>query len=149
MDLTCTVIGGKSMLYQSTKHRDELKLSGHIPNCTMSNLFWEFAQAFFHWLNVKFLNKWSGEKQKTCSLFLTTLVLCSSCFLHALQQNRAQSRLLYLLSMGNSRGYGSVTQWPRFKSRPFDVWLTNKPLANNISHTTSKVFKLKQNTHSS
>ena len=137
------------MLYQSTKHRADRKLPGHLPNCTMSNLFWEFSQAFFHWLNVKFLNKRSTEKQKTYSLFLTTPLSCSSCFLHTLQQNRAQSRLLYLLSMGNSRGYESVTQWPWFKSRPFDVWPTNKPLANNISHTTSKVFKLKQNTHSS
>ena len=29
-----------------------------------------------------------------CLVFLTTLLLCSSCFLDALQQDRAQSRLL-------------------------------------------------------
>ena len=28
------VIGWKSVLYQSTKHRAELKLSRHSPNCT-------------------------------------------------------------------------------------------------------------------
>ena len=32
-------------------------------------------------------------------VFLSSLISCSSCFLRALQQNRAQSRLLYLLNI--------------------------------------------------
>ena len=35
------------MLYESIEHRAELKLSCHLPNYTMFNLFQEFFLAFF------------------------------------------------------------------------------------------------------
>ena len=41
------VIGWKSMLYESIEHRTELKLSRHLPNCTMFDLFRDFFLAFF------------------------------------------------------------------------------------------------------
>ena len=41
------VIGGKSVLYESIEHRSELKLSCHLPNCIMSNLFWDFSFVLF------------------------------------------------------------------------------------------------------
>ena len=49
LNITCTVIGWKRVFYQSKKHRAELKLSCHLPNCTtsMSNLWWEFSLVFF------------------------------------------------------------------------------------------------------
>ena len=37
------VIGWKSMLCESAEHTDELKLSRHLPNCTMSDLFLDFS----------------------------------------------------------------------------------------------------------
>ena len=42
-----TVIGWKSVLYESIEHRAELKLSPHLPNCTMFDLFRDFSLAFF------------------------------------------------------------------------------------------------------
>ena len=41
------VIGWKNILYESIEHRAELKLSSHLPNCTMSYLFRDFSLAFF------------------------------------------------------------------------------------------------------
>ena len=41
------VIGWKSVLYESIEHRAELKLSRHLPNCTMFDLFRDFFLAFF------------------------------------------------------------------------------------------------------
>ena len=35
------------MLYESIEHRTELKLSRHLPNCTMFDLFRDFFLAFF------------------------------------------------------------------------------------------------------
>ena len=43
-----------------------------------------------------------------CLVFLPTLLSCSNCFFPALQQNRAQSRLLYLLHK-ESKSKGRVT----------------------------------------
>ena len=41
------VIGWKSVLYESMEHRAELKLSRHLSNCTMFDLFRDFFLAFF------------------------------------------------------------------------------------------------------
>ena len=41
------VIGWKSVLYESIEHRTELKLSRHLPNCTMFDLFRDFFLALF------------------------------------------------------------------------------------------------------
>ena len=46
-DTSRAVIGGKSVLYESIDHRAELKLSRHLPNCTMLRLFRDFFIAFF------------------------------------------------------------------------------------------------------
>ena len=56
------VIRWKSMLYQSTEHGAELKLSHHLPICAMSdnqafNHFPDFSLAFFFW----FIEFWSKE----------------------------------------------------------------------------------------
>ena len=40
------VIGWKNVLYESTEHRAELKLSCHLPNCIMFDLFWDFVLFF-------------------------------------------------------------------------------------------------------
>ena len=45
--MTRAFIGWKSVLYQSSKHRAELKLLRHLPNCIMSNLFPDISLAFF------------------------------------------------------------------------------------------------------
>ena len=43
-----TVIGWKSVLYESVEHRAELKLSHHLPNWWhMFNLFQNFFLTFF------------------------------------------------------------------------------------------------------
>ena len=36
-----------SIFYHSTKHRADLRLSHHLPNCTVSDLFRDFSLAFF------------------------------------------------------------------------------------------------------
>ena len=36
------VIGWKSVLYESIEHKAELKLSRHLPNCTMFDLLRDF-----------------------------------------------------------------------------------------------------------
>ena len=59
MDITHTVIGWKSVLYQNTKHGGELKL----PNSTITELFLLLI-AFSHWLKLKFRNKWVGKYQQ-------------------------------------------------------------------------------------
>ena len=41
------VIGWKSVLLESIGHRAELKLSHHLPNSTMFDLFRDFFLAFF------------------------------------------------------------------------------------------------------
>ena len=41
------VIGWKSVLFQSTKHRAELSLSRHLPNCTMSDHLPDFSLACY------------------------------------------------------------------------------------------------------
>ena len=41
------VIGWKSVLYESIEHRAELKLSCHLPNCIISNLFQDFSFVLF------------------------------------------------------------------------------------------------------
>ena len=46
-DTTRAFIGGKSVLYESIEYRAELKLSRHLPNCTMFRLFRDFFIAFF------------------------------------------------------------------------------------------------------
>ena len=46
-DVTRAVIYQKSVLYQSTKHRAELKLSRHLSTCIVSNLFSDLSLAFF------------------------------------------------------------------------------------------------------
>ena len=109
----------------STKHRAELKLSRHLPNFTLSDHFSNFSPAFFHYLKLKLQNERTSKSQqknqiKVCKpakrrnlrylnvrrgvnaswlhlVFLSTLLLCPSCFLRASQQNRAQSTLLYQL----------------------------------------------------
>ena len=43
------------------KHRAQLKMSGHLPNWTMSDLFPDFSLAFFGELKVKFRNKRAGK----------------------------------------------------------------------------------------
>ena len=45
------------------------------------------------------MKEMQGEKQDVVKCFFP-LVKCSSCFLHALQHDRAQSWLLYLLNQG-------------------------------------------------
>ena len=55
------VIGWKNILYEIIEHRAELKLSSHLPNCTMSYLFRDFSLAFFRSLKVKFRNKRVGK----------------------------------------------------------------------------------------
>ena len=47
-DITHAVIGRKSVLYQSTKHGAELKLSHHLPIVTIPDHFPDFSLAFFH-----------------------------------------------------------------------------------------------------
>ena len=47
----------KERLYESTEHRTELKLSHHLPNRTMSDLFRDFFLAFLSLIKVKFRNK--------------------------------------------------------------------------------------------
>ena len=42
----CAVAGWKSVLYESIEHKAELKLSRHLPNCTMVDLFRDFFLAF-------------------------------------------------------------------------------------------------------
>ena len=42
LDITCAVIGWKSVLYESIEHRADLKLSRHLPNCTV----WPFPELF-------------------------------------------------------------------------------------------------------
>ena len=56
-DITHAVIGRKSVLYQSTKHGAELKLSDHLPIFTIPDHFPDFSLAFFHSLKVKIRNK--------------------------------------------------------------------------------------------
>ena len=46
-DTTRAAIGWKSVLYESTEHRAELKLSRRLPNYTMFDLFWDFSLVFF------------------------------------------------------------------------------------------------------
>ena len=41
------VVGWKSLFYQRTKHRAELKLSRHLPNFIISDLFQDFPLVFF------------------------------------------------------------------------------------------------------
>ena len=45
--MTHAVTGWKSVLYESTEHRAELKLSRHLPNCTVFDLFRDFSLVFF------------------------------------------------------------------------------------------------------
>ena len=52
--MTRVVIGWKSVLYQSTVYKAELKLSRHLLDCTMSDLFWDFFLAFF-FVNLKWI----------------------------------------------------------------------------------------------
>ena len=55
------VIGWKSVLYQSTKHWTEQKLSCRLQICAMSNHFPDFFLAFYLLLEVKFRNKRAGK----------------------------------------------------------------------------------------
>ena len=54
----------------------------------------------------------SREKDSTKSRVLFTLLSFSSRFLHALQQNRAQSRLLYLLNIRINNRLKRRKKWP-------------------------------------
>ena len=54
------------------------------------------ARSFNQWQRVLYLNFNSRSGVRLRLVFLPTLLSCSSRFLRALQQNRAQSRLLYL-----------------------------------------------------
>ena len=58
-------------------------------------IFGEFNGLFI----IKQIEKWGevGRNTRLRLVFPPTLLLCSSRFLRTLQQNRAQSRLLYLL----------------------------------------------------
>ena len=47
VQISRAVIGWKRVLYQSTKHRSELKLSRHLPNCSMSDLSPGHLSSFF------------------------------------------------------------------------------------------------------
>ena len=40
-------IGWKSMLYESKEHRAGLKLSRHLPDCTLSKFRRDFSLVFF------------------------------------------------------------------------------------------------------
>ena len=58
-DITRTVVGRKSMSYQITKTGAGLKLSHHLPICTMSDHFQNFSITFF------FVNwKWNFERSE-------------------------------------------------------------------------------------
>ena len=50
LDPFFSVIGGESWLYQSTEHRAKPKLSCHLPNCTVCNLFLGLLSSFFLWI---------------------------------------------------------------------------------------------------
>ena len=55
--MTHAVIGWKSVLYESTEHRAELKLSRHLPNCTVFDLFRDFSLAFFSLIESEILEQ--------------------------------------------------------------------------------------------
>ena len=107
--LDCLLVTGwKSVFYQSTKHTAEIKLSRHLRDCNMSDHFQNFSLAFF--VDLKW-NLGSSEPASSDSrteqdvrrnarqVFLVPLLSCiGRRFLRALQQNRAHTRLLYLLS---------------------------------------------------
>ena len=58
------VIGWKSVLYESIEHRTELKLSRHLPNCTMSDLFRDFFLAFLSLIESEISEQASKGLQK-------------------------------------------------------------------------------------
>ena len=75
----------------------------------MFELFWDFSLAFFSLIESEISEQASRQvatketkTQEVRLVFLPTLLLCSSRFLRALQQNRALSRLLYLLTVMKS-----------------------------------------------
>ena len=97
------------MLYESIEHRAELKLSPHLPNCTMFDFLPGLLSGFFSLIESEISEQASRQvatketkTQEVRLVFLPTLLLCSSRFLRALQQNRALSRLLYLLIVAKS-----------------------------------------------
>ena len=51
------------MLYENIEHRTELKLSGHLPNWTMSNLFWDLGlfSSFFSLIENEILKQVSWQ----------------------------------------------------------------------------------------
>ena len=78
LDITRAVIGWKSVLYKSREHRAELKLSRHLPNYIMSDLFRDFFPAFLSlieseisWAETKILKdetKWTVRVLKVFTL---------------------------------------------------------------------------------
>ena len=58
------VIAWKSVLYESIEHRTELKLSRHLPNCTMSDLFRDFFLAFLSLIESEISEQASKGLQK-------------------------------------------------------------------------------------
>ena len=89
------------MLYESIEHRAELKLSRHLPDWTMCDLFQDFSLAFFSLIESDISKtkayKHAKRNARLSLAFLPTLLSFSNRFLRTLQQNRAQSWLLYLL----------------------------------------------------
>ena len=71
LDITRVVISWKSVLYESREHRAELKLSRHLPNCSMFDLFRDFSLCFFFQTKVclqarrrnwRYYNRWVETK---------------------------------------------------------------------------------------
>ena len=58
------VIGYKSVLYESIEHSTELKLSPHLPNCTMSDVFRDFFLAFLSLIESEISERTSKGLQK-------------------------------------------------------------------------------------
>ena len=62
------------MLYESIEHRAELKLSRHVPNCSMFDLFRDFYLVFFFITESEISERASGqvatavEPNKFCNL---------------------------------------------------------------------------------
>ena len=66
-----TVIGWKSVLYESIQYRAELKLSRRLPNCTMSDFLRDFSLVFFSLIEIEISEQASRqitteEPKKVC-----------------------------------------------------------------------------------
>ena len=63
-EYTRAVIGWESVLYKSIEHRVELKLSRHLPNCTMSDHFLVFSLALFSLIKSELSEQARRQKAK-------------------------------------------------------------------------------------